>query len=319
MLSNPLSTNNFSDPFIVYDDRRGYYYFLASCQCNELTLYRSRHVGDILRSGEHRVVYECGNDSIYGPLWAPEMYRLGDRWYIYTSCREEWDDDLFAVKKQPLILRSKTDDPFDGFEFGSKPDPSVFAIDPSCAVIDGRQYICYSQVVDAQQVLVVREMSDPLTFTQNGAEISRATLEWEFAEGYREYPINEGGYFLQKGKRLYIIYSANGCWSDDYCLGVLEHTGGEICDASNWIKHPEPLFVKGNGVWGVGHASFFSSPDGSETWCAYHCLLRSNPELGEMDRHSCIQKITFDENDYPVMGKPVAINEEMPVPSGEIA
>lgn len=317
MFSNPLSQDNFSDPFITYDKQTGYYYFIASCQCNRLTLYRSKHVGDILTTGESKVVYECGENKVYGPMWAPEMYKFGDRWYIYTSCREEWNDNLFAIKKQPLILKSKTEDPFDGFEFGSKPDPSIFAIDPTAAIINGKPYICYSEVVAGQQVLVIREMSDPLTFTENRAEIARATLDWELAEGYREYSINEGAYFLQKGKRLYIIYSANGCWSDDYCLGVLEHKGGAICDAKNWIKHPEPLFVKGNGIYGVGHASFFSSPDGSETWCAYHCLLRSNPERVEMDRHTCIQKISFDENDYPFMGEPIGINKELESPSGE--
>ena len=25
----------------------------------------------------------------------------------------------------------------------------------------------------------------------------------------------------------------------------------------------------------------------------YHCLLRSNPERVEMDRHTCIQKVSF--------------------------
>ena len=318
MFSNPLSKDNFSDPFITYDKKTGYYYFIASCQCNQLTLHRSKHVGEILTNGESKVVYECGENKVYGPMWAPEMYKYGDRWYIYTSCREEWHDNLFAIRKQPLILKSITEDPFDGFEFGSMPDPSIFAIDPSCAIIDDKQYICYSEVVEGQQVLVIREMSDPLTFTENRAEIARAALDWELVEGYREYSINEGAFFLKKGERLYIIYSANGCWSDDYCLGVLEYLGGEICDARNWKKHPEPLFVKGNGIYGVGHASFFASPDDGELWCAYHCLLRSNPSLEEMDRHTCIQKISFDENDYPVMGEPIGIGKEIDSPSGEV-
>lgn len=318
MFSNPLSPLNFSDPFITYDKTTGYYYFLASCQCNQMTLYRSKRVGDILTKGESKVVYECGADKVYGPMWAPEMYKIGKKWYIYTSCREAWDDNMFAMCKQPLILQSKTEDPFDGFEFGSKPDGSIFAIDPTCTVIDGKQYICYSRVNEQRlQVLDIREMSDPLTFTDNCAEIARATLPWEFAEGYAKFTINEGAFFLKKGKRLFIIYSANGCWSDDYCLGVLEHTGGEICDAKNWIKHPEPLFVKGNGIYGVGHASFFTSPDDKEVWCAYHCLLHSNPERRAMIRHTCIQKISFDENDYPVMGAPVGIDVELDDPSEE--
>ena len=319
MFINPLSQFNFSDPFITYDKGTGYYYFIASCQCNQLTIYRSKKVSKILTEGESKVVYECGSNGVYGPMWAPEMYKIGNKWYIYTSCREKWDDNMFAERKIPLILQSKTEDPFDGFEFGSKPDPSIFAIDPTSMVIDGKQYICYSRVNEkGVQVLDIREMSDPLTFTEKVAQIAAPSLEWELAEGYQgDSAINEGAFFVKKGKRLFIIYSANGCWSDDYCLGVLEHTGGEICNANNWKKHEKPLFVKGNGIYGVGHASFFSSPDDSELWCAYHCLLRSNPSREEMDRHTCIQKISFDETGYPVMGDPVGVDVEIEDPSGE--
>lgn len=318
MFFNPLSMDNFSDPFITYDNDTGYYYFIASCQCDTLTIYRSKNVGDILKNGEKKDVYLCPETDVWGPLWAPEMCKIGKKWYIYTSCRESNSMGWWGTKRL-LILQSKTEDPFDGFEFGSKPDTSIFAIDPTSAVIDGKQYICYSEVdSNGVQILVIREMKDPLTFTDNLAVIARPSLPWEFAEGYQgNNAINEGAFFLKKGNRLFIIYSANGCWSDDYCLGVLEHTGGELCDAKNWIKHADPLFVKGNGIYGVGHASFFASPDESEVWCAYHCLLCSNPTREEMDRQTCIQKISFDEKDYPVMGLPIGINKEIVPPSGE--
>ena len=318
MFRNPLSNENFSDPFITYDKKTGYYYFLGSCQCNQLTIYRSKCVGDILRNGESKVVYECGVNKTFGPMWAPEMYKIGKNWYIYTSCREQWDDNLFMYRKHLLILKSKTEDPFDGFDFGSKPDDSIFAIDPTSAVIDGKQYICYSRVNEKSfQVLDIREMSDPLTFTDKVAEVSAPSLSWEFAEGYSDYPINEGAFFVKKGKRLFIIYSANGCWSDDYCLGVLEHIGGEIYDAKNWKKYEKPLFTKGNGVYGVGHASFFLSPDGKELWCAYHCLSHSNPKREAIDRYTCIQKINFDKDNYPVMGEPVGVDALLASPSEE--
>ena len=319
LFKNPLSNENFSDPFITYDKTTGYYYFIASCQCDELTIYRSKTLGDILTSGESKVVYKCeGLNKDYGPLWAPEMYKVKDKWYIYTSCREVNNDNVWDTKRL-LILKSKTQDPFDGFEFGSKPDNSIFAIDPTFAIINDKQYICYSQVTKEWiQVLVIREMLDPLTFTDNFVEIARPTLAWELAEGYRgNQAIAEGAFFLKNKDKLFIIYSANGCWSDDYCLGVLEYTGGEICCPSSWKKHEKPLFVKGNGIFGVGHASFFESPDNSEVWCAYHCLLHSNPDRVSMDRHTCVQKISFNEKGYPVMGKPVGIKEYIKSPSGE--
>lgn len=318
MIYNPLSNENFSDPFITYDVKTGYYYFLASCK-NLLTMYRSKTLGDIISSNDSKVVYECGGNGIYGPMWAPEMYKIGDRWYIYTSCREMWDNNPFAQKKQILILKSISENPFDGFEFGSKPDGSVFAIDPTFTTVNGKHYICYSRVANGgRQVLDIREMSDPLTYTDKVAEISAPTLEWELAEGYRgDAAINEGAFFVKRGKRLFIIYSANGCWSDDYCLGVLEYIGGEICDSSSWIKHDRPLFVKGNGIFGVGHAAFFYSPDGKELWCTYHCLLESNPTRKPMRRLTCVQKIDFDSEDYPVMGAPVGYGQPIAPPSGE--
>ncbi len=318
MFKNPLSQENFSDPFITYDEKTGYYYFLASCQCDTVTIYRSKHVGDILTKGEKKDVYQCPESDVWGPFWAPEMYKIGKKWYIYTSCREENCADWWATKRL-LILQSKTEDPFDGFDFGSKPDTSIFAIDPSCGFINGKHYICYSRVQDGVgQLLDIREMSDPLTFTDNVTEIARPSLPWEFAEGYTLHSaINEGAFFVTKGKRLFIIYSANGCYSDDYCLGVLEYTGGEVCDSHNWKKHSEPLFVKGNGIYGVGHAAFFYSPDKTELWCTYHCLLHSNPTRAEMIRHTCIQKISFDENDYPIMGEPVGIDIPLIEPAGE--
>lgn len=319
MLVNPLSEKNYSDPFVTYDKKTGYYYLLASCQSNVMSVFRSRKVGDLLKNGEKKDVYVCGANGIYGPMWAPEMYKIGDKWYIYTSCRKKWDDNMFAERKQILILKSGTEDPFDGFEFGSMPDGDVFAIDPTVFFIDGKQYICYSEVAkDGVQILTVREMKNPLCYTKKRAEISRPKFDWELAEGYRGgNAINEGAFFLERGNRKFIIYSANGCWSDDYCLGVLEYTGGEVCDAKNWKKHPDPLFVKGNGIFGVGHASFFNSPDNSEVWCAYHCLLKSNPQLTETDRFVFVQKIDFDKNDYPVMGNPVCAGEKLPSPSGE--
>ena len=319
MFKNPISNKNFSDPFMTYDKSTGYYYFITSCQCNALTIFRSKKAGDILEKGEYVTVYTA-EEGVYGPFWAPEMYKVDNHWYIYTSCREVDNDNPWDTKRL-LILKSKTADPFDGFVFGSKPDASIFAIDPTFTTINGKHYICYSEVdkkEDVFQVLVIREMKDPLTFTDNKAVIARPTLPWELVPPYDgKEAINEGAFFVEKDNRLFIIYSANGCWSDDYCLGVLEYTGGELCDASSWIKHPNPLFTKGNGIYGPGHASFFTSPDDTELWCAYHCLPYSNPEAKEMIRNTCLQKISFDETGYPVMGEPVGTVEVIKSPSGE--
>lgn len=317
LIKNPLSHSNYSDPFITYDKKTGYYYFLASCQNNKMAIFRSKHLNNLITKCDYEVVYECGSGDIYGPMWAPEMYKIGDRWFIFTSCQEKYNSNFFAEQKRLLILKSKTEDPFDGFEFYSKPDPSLFAIDPTFRIINGKYYICYSKVADGRQVLEIRELDKNLRFTNNFGVIAEAELDWEKVKGYDVYTINEGAFFLERNGKLFIVYSANGCWSDDYCLGLLEFMGGDLIEKKNWKKHPKPLFKKGNNVYGVGHAAFFESPDNKEVWCVYHCLLQQNPSLEETKRYTSVQKIEFNDDNIPIMGDPLEINKEFNPPSGE--
>ena len=114
------------------------------------------------------------------------------------------------------------------------------------------------------------------------------------------WTINEGAFFVESKGRLFIIYSGNGCWSDDYCLGVLEYVGGDYVSESAWLKHPEPILTKSDGAFGPGHASFFRSPDGKELWCCYHAMKEHNAKTEPMPRYLNLQKIDFDETGYPV-------------------
>lgn len=317
LVSNPLSMENYSDPFITYDKVTGYYYFIASCQSNDLIIFRSKNAANLIQNNDFKVVFTCGHDGVFGPMWAPEMYKIDGLWYIYTSCQERANDNPFGERKTLLVLKSISEDPFDGFEFASKPDPNEFAIDPTSTFIGNKQYLCYSVVRGTHQLLEIREMLNPTTFSKEGSIISQAFYDWEKVPGYDVWTINEGPFFLKKDNRIFIIYSANGCWSDDYCLGLLEFQGGEVCNANNWKKHTKPIFIKGSCIFGVGHASFFNSPDDKEVWIAYHCLLRSNPTLEEMDRQTCIQRINFDKTGFPIIGEPIGTDTKINPPSGE--
>ena len=312
-MRNPVAGPQAPDPFIVWDGAAKCYYHLHT-EGWRLELYRAKRVKDIL-SADHITVYVTNAaDRVFGHIWAPEMHKAPNgKWYIYTSGRILPDPNS---QKRLFIMESRTSDPFDGFVFKGMPAPDTFAIDPTVMTwTDGRQYICYSEVrAPRGQVLVIREMKNPWTFGEREAEIAHAELPWERVDKR----INEGPFFVRSpdGKRLFIIYSGNGCWHDDYSLGVLEFTGGDLCDAANWKKHPKQLLVKGNGVFGPGHASFFRSPDGSELWCAYHGFERSNPSNTVTKRWLHVQKAGFDESGYPVMGVATGAAEQCP-PSGE--
>lgn len=321
---NPIAPFDSPDPFITYDEESGYYYSLFT-RGDRLELFRSRHAARVITDGDSKVIYTPGKekDGVWGNIWAPEMHKGSDGfWYIYTSTR---------MRKEPsakclFIVKAKTSDPFGEWEFVCKPTPNVFSIDPTIYTDeDGVQYMCCSRVEDGVgQVLDIIKMKSPSEFSDEAATIAKAELDWELVPPYiGKWSIVEGAFFVKNKGRLFIIYSANGCWSDHYALGVLEHKGGSLCKAENWVKHPSPLFVYGNGVYGPGHASFFYSPDKTELWCAYHAMKKHNPtvtltDATVADRFMNIQKVDFDETGYPVMTSPVGYETDLPYPSGEI-
>lgn len=325
---NPLPGGPAPDPCVVYDQATGYYYALYTgagadgFTASQLAISRSRTAAQ-LRQGETKVLYVTNAaDRVHAYIWAPEMHKAPDgKWYIWTSGAV----DPERQHKRIIVFQSKTSDPFDGFVFKGHPDPDLDAIDPTVTTFpDGRMYACISpyDYKTMKQWLQIRELKNPWSYGEKKADIAEAELAWERVPPYdKEWTIVEGPFFLRSpdGNRLFIVYSANGCWSDDYALGVLEYQGGEPCRKEAWKKHPTPVFKKGNGVFGTGHASFFKSPDGTETWVAYHSLERSDPEGKPMPRYMNIQRVSFDETGFPVFGDPVPHGQPMPPPSGEAA
>ena len=316
---NPISSFTAPDPFMVFDPVTKYYYALFT-RGSKLELFRSRHAANVVSDGDSRIIYTPNGerDGIWGDIWAPEMHRAPNgKWYIYTSGRIRPEPS----QKRIFVMEGPTDDPFEGeWVFRGLPSPDVFSIDPSVYTAkDGVQYLCSSRVDPKYgQVLDICDLINPYTYGKNKATITRAEFDWELVEPYvGNHAIVEGAFFLEKNDRLFIIYSANGCWSDDYCLGVLEHTGGSLCDASNWKKHPHPLFVHGNGLYGPGHASFFKSHDGKEVWCAYHGMKEHNENCTIAPRYFNIQRVFFDETGYPAMDLPTGYEVDIEYPSGE--
>ncbi len=309
---NPLSpVIDNADPCIVYCHKNKCYYGISTGHTT-LTMYKSKNFADMFNSCESKIIYEANDaDETYGFLWAPEMHFIDGKWYIYTSTHQTKENMGF---KHVICLKAKTDDPFDGFELGGHINKNLFAIDPTIYQDkkNGKLYICYSAVIDGKQKLAIQEMKSPTEPTGDFTVIAEAVYDWETI---RQPTINEGAYFVEKDGRLFIIYSGNGCWNDDYILGILEFQGGDMLSADNWVKDPTPLFTKGNGNYGPGHATFFYSPDGTELWICHHCLHESNPSVRPMVRHCHCQKVFFDETGFPHMGMPVPQNTFYAIPS----
>jgi GH43 family beta-xylosidase len=151
--------------------------------------------------------------------------------------------------------------------------------------------------------------------------LSTPQYDWEKNGSGSGLPVvNEGPEILKSPKgRLFLTYSASGCWTDDYSLGMLSlQPGGNPMNTADWVKSPLPVFTKSpnNQAYGPGHNGFFKSPDGKENWIIYH----ANPEAGQgcaNHRSPRMQPIHWRKDGTPDFGVPVKTGAPISVPSGE--
>lgn len=335
MFRNPLLTNG-PDPWSIY--HHGYYYFTTT-RGSKLALWKTRDITDIANA-EYKDIWIPPEGRIYSRgLWAPEIHYLNGKWYFYVAAQ-----DNRHVNHRMFALENDAPDPMQG-EFIMKgkivTDPGDnWAIDGSVFEHKGELYFIWSgweeplkdeetgegrfRIVETEtQRIYIARMENPWTLATGRVEISRPEFDWERnyhrADGTPSDHIvyvNEGPQMLKHGEKLHIVYSASGTWTPHYCLGVLSaDAGSDLLNPATWIKHPEPIFRQSpeNGVYGPGHNSFFKSPDGTEDWILYHARSTAQPDT---PRNPRAQKITWTEDDFPILGIPVSTDSLLVKPSG---
>jgi GH43 family beta-xylosidase len=206
--------------------------------------------------------------------------------------------------QEPFVFRGKVSAPSDRW-----------AIDGTVLQMSGdKLYFLWSGwdgTENVAQNLYIAPMSDPLTISGERVCISRPEHDWE----KRGQPlINEGPQVLWNGGKLFIIYSASGSWGDDYCLGQLTWTGGDVLDPKSWVKKPAAVFSRAETVFGPGHCSFVKSLDGSEDWIVFHTAKYSG---AGWNRQVQTQRFTWGADGAPNFGKPVRVGVPLRVPGGE--
>ena len=305
-LQNPLSANAAADPVVVYHE--GYYYATFT-EAIGISLFRSKDLKTLLT--DEKITVMNLSDTVQGNIWAPELHYnpSTDRWYIYASgSTNGWD--FFTIRM--FCLESVTNDPFGEYVFKGFTDPNTLAIDQTVFYDEqsGTLYTAYSEFTSKGQVIKLAVMENPWTISNKRIEVSYPKYDWEKLgkTENKDERVNEGPVFLCHDGKLCLIYSASGCWSEYYCLGLLEFMGKDfsvdsVMKKSNWKKHNEPIFKAANEVYGVGHCFFFDTPDG-KTWISYHGM--HTPDAGEAGRYMYIQPISFDEQGMPLLGEPLS-------------
>ena len=103
----------------------------------------------------------------------------------------------------------------------------------------------------------------------------------------------------------FLIYSAARSDNRNYCLGQLELTGQDPMNPASWTKFTRGCIFQENPaaqVYGVGHASFTTSPDDKENWIIYHGM--HDFEQGWDARSIRTQHFTWNKDGSPRFPKP---------------
>jgi len=314
---NPIVKNG-QDPWLIYHE--GYYYYCGSSgNASSMWIFvsKARRLQGIGAVPAVRVWTPPSGTAYSKEIWAPELHYLDGKWYIYFAA-----DDGNNANHRMYVLEGNTQDPQSSYTFKGqlKPTTDYWAIDGTVLTLGGQKFFLWSGHSTAYpssapnvQNLYIAQMSSPLTIVGDRYLLSEPRHDWESErDRSRSWSINEGPEVLTKGDRIHIIYSANGAWTEDYCLGQLTYSSGDVLKQGSWTKKATPVFSKTASIFGPGHASFVKSPDGAEDWIVYHSKISREPGW---PRQVSAQKFTWEANGDPVFGSPVALGIPIQEPS----
>ena len=188
-----------------------------------------------------------------------------------------------------------------------------WTIDGSILQLPGRgKYLlssCFHGV--KEQSLCIQKLGDDNVSVEGSVSvISQPDQAWERSGT----PVNEGPIALFLGGKTYITYSANYCWTPDYCLATLEwDEKTDPLSPEAWTKSDGCLLKSGGGHYGTGHNSFFQSPDGKQTWNAYHATSNASGACDD-SRYTRVQIVETNADGSPNFGTPVPDSFDSPEP-----
>jgi GH43 family beta-xylosidase len=316
--TNPLGVG--ADPWVLRENGQ---YYMSESTGREIWIYRSASLTHLKQNGV-RVWAAPDTGWNRGNVWAPELHHLGGRWYVYYAAGRSGPP---YVAQRAGVLESAGDDPQGAFadrgqlytgDSISTHAGNRWAIDMTVQEIGGQLYALWSgwahdaATDKTPQQLYAARMSSPTEIATNRVLITAPTASWERGT---KLDLEEGPEFLTHADRTFVIYSTRESWLPDYRLGMLTLTpGADPLDPASYVKSAGPVFTRTATTLGPGHASFTTSPDGTESWIVYHVKRSEKPGW---DRRIQAQRFTWNEDGTPNFGSPIAAGVPLAVPAAE--
>lgn len=315
--TNPLLPSG-PDPWIIQRDT---WYYYTHTLGNRVSIWKTSKVSELKSANQQTVWTAPPTGANSKNVWAPELHFLNNKWYIYYTAGSSPD----LSTQRLFVLENSGADPLtsnwvDKGQIGNGTE-NFFSIDGTVFSHAGNDYFVWSgqaSVADNTQRLYIARMSNPWTLGTPRSVISSPEFAWE--KSGEPPAVNEAPQIIKNAAgKVFLIFSASGCWTDDYALGMLTlKDGGDPVNPGDWTKSPAPVFSKNvsGSVFGPGHNSFFTSRDGKENWILYHANSAPGQGCGDT-RSPRMQQFTWNSNGTPNFGSPVNMFTNIAKPGGE--
>ncbi|MDR7275259.1 glycoside hydrolase family 43 protein [Catenuloplanes atrovinosus] len=227
-----------------------------------------------------------------GEVWAPELHYDGGRYYVYFAA------GVGAAHRMYVISSASAAGGYTAAQRMALPDDK-WAIDGTMFTFNGQRYFVWSGWAgdtNVEQNLYIARMSGPTATTGPRYAISQPREPWERVVGNPF--INEAPEAIKDPSgQLHLYYSANGSWSEQYCLADLRlRAGGDPTYVWDWYKSNGCHFGANRATmmagWdptlhvdGPGHHSFVllngdintSPPAGPQFPLMFHAVPKGTP------------------------------------------
>ena len=240
-----------ADPYVLVDN--GLYYAYGTHSDNGIEVWSSH---DMKTWKYETLALDKQNTTEKRWFWAPEVYRLNGKYYMYYSANEHI---YVATSESPL-------GPF--HQTGDSPLLATGSIDTSLFIDDdGTPYLFFVLFKEGNAIWVA-ELERNLTAIKYETlhPCIKVSQDWECDPKLPNAKVNEGPFVLKKDGTYYLTYSANDFRSQKYGVGIA--TSHNIM--GEWTKlEANPVFQNVGGLVGTGHHSFFTDKAGKQ-WMIFH-------------------------------------------------
>lgn len=300
----------------------GWYYFTQSSPDTKyITIRRARSIKSLAAAVKH-VVWRGGRaGSPCCEWWAPELHRVNRRWFIYTTA----DNGNNNNHRLQVLEASRPLGPYT-YKGQLTTPGETWSIDPSpLRLPNGRLFLFWSGwpgTTNGVQNIYIARLANPWTISGGRTELSTPTYPWERHPNPGNPPVyvNESPEPIIHNSTISVSYSASGCFTPNYSLGLLSaHLGTNLMNAGSWTKSPNPIFQSNQAaeIYGPASNGWFVSPNGRQTWIAFHAVNDPKGNCG-LERDVYAQPVRWNADGTPNLGgQPRPMTWPFTVPAGD--